>query len=261
MVSLTTQVELRAVQTLPFCYLCGVRFAPGDDIDRDHVPPKSIFAMTDRQPLILRTHRGCNNMHKLTDEKIGQLIALNYGQVPANPLNRRLRFAHLGLVGTTAVTNLNIDAAIWRWIAGFHAALYREPLLIMGKNRSLITPFRHVDWTKGYYSLAPLRQQHSLFVKLVKVNRLRNSVERIVANKAKMTYECLWIQDDERTKWMCVFALKLYDWADMGSSLFWPKRGCAGVYAPESGLLPANATRGSPPSVWVPDANPLDPFA
>jgi hypothetical protein len=128
MASLITQRDFRAVQNLPFCYLCGQSFAPDDRINRDHVSPKSIFAGPDRSPLLLATHQHCNSAQKLTDEKVGQLIALKRGYMPSPPENRRLKFGRPMLVGLTAVTNLDVDEAVWRWIRGFHAALYREPL-------------------------------------------------------------------------------------------------------------------------------------
>ncbi|MFZ0847119.1 MAG: hypothetical protein WAM62_15140, partial [Pseudolabrys sp.] len=75
MISLTTQKDFRAVQTLPFCYLCGNDFVEGDEINRDHVPAQSAIAKRDRDPLVLPTHVRCNGAHQLDDEKIGQLIA------------------------------------------------------------------------------------------------------------------------------------------------------------------------------------------
>jgi len=75
MVSLLTQRDLRAVQKLR-CYVCGKKFAAGDDKNRDHIPAQNVFAPVDRQPLWLPTHKKCNNAHELIDEKIGQLIAL-----------------------------------------------------------------------------------------------------------------------------------------------------------------------------------------
>jgi hypothetical protein len=108
MVSLSTQQQLRAAQDLPFCYLCGVDFKRGDHTNRDHVPPKSVFSLLDRQPLILRTHRNCNQLHSLKDEKIGQLIALKQGRIPFDPRNRRLHFTPTGLIGATALINLSM---------------------------------------------------------------------------------------------------------------------------------------------------------
>ncbi|MFZ0205352.1 MAG: hypothetical protein WAL59_04340, partial [Roseiarcus sp.] len=121
-------------------------------------------------------------------------------------------------------------------------------------------PFNRVGQQNGYYRFSPIRPQHSLFVKLIKINRIRNSLDRIIANNGKLKYECLWVQNDEKTRWMCVFALDVYEWKDMGANRFLLDRGCAGVYTHPSGHLPLNASRGSPPNIWIPDAHPLDPF-
>lgn len=123
MISLITQAERRTIQRLPFCYLCGQFFEIGDSKNRDHVPPDSIFKVDHKDPLILPTHERCNSAHAIIDEKIAQLIALRYGKVPADPQRRRLIVdPKIG-----AITNLDIEEAVWYWIAGFHAALYKQP--------------------------------------------------------------------------------------------------------------------------------------
>src|SRR5260221_7199991 len=127
MVALLQQSDFRSVQNLPFCYLCGQPFVAGDSQNRDHVPPECIFASCDREPLWLPAHTACNKSFSVIDEKIGQLIALRYGKVPRDRKRRKLRFALSPQRALGAVVNLDIDAAVWRWIAGFHAALYREP--------------------------------------------------------------------------------------------------------------------------------------
>ena len=111
MVELVNQKALRSVRNLPFCYLCGRDFHPGEDLNHDHVPPKTIFAVADRQPLMLQTHVLCNSRQSLIDEKIGQLISLQRGEAPDQPENRKLQLRHLG-VGLGAVMNLDIDSAI-----------------------------------------------------------------------------------------------------------------------------------------------------
>src|ERR1700722_18965353 len=93
MVSLLTHSDFRALQKLPFCYLCGRDFLEGDSQNRDHVPPECIFERSDRAPLLLPAHTACNKAFELLDEKIGQLIALRYGKVPQDPRHRRLKFA------------------------------------------------------------------------------------------------------------------------------------------------------------------------
>src|SRR6516225_2755123 len=139
MVSLVRQNDFRSVRKLPFCYLCGLDFVAGDSQNRDHVPPECIFVPSDREPLLLPAHMACNKSYELLDEKIGQLIALRYGKIPEDPQHHRLKFAVSSQGDQGAVVNLDIDAAVWRWIAGFHAALYRESGV--GIKGSLITPF------------------------------------------------------------------------------------------------------------------------
>ena len=89
MVTLTNQKDFRQAQKLPFCYLCGSYFAKNDIKNKDHVPPKSIFNESDREPLILPTHVECNNKFSENDEKVGQLISSQSGKIP-EPKNRKL---------------------------------------------------------------------------------------------------------------------------------------------------------------------------
>ena len=117
---LENQRTVRSARNLPFCYVCGRNFTDDDLTDHDHVPAEAVFANEHRQPLKLRTHRSCNHDNKLVDEKIGQMIALPRGQSP-RPEHRRL-IAMKTKLGT-AILNLDVDGAVWRWIAGFHASL------------------------------------------------------------------------------------------------------------------------------------------
>lgn len=259
MVSLLSQNDFRGVQNLPFCYLCGREFVADDSQNRDHVPPECIFAPLDREPLWLPAHTACNKSYGLLDEKLGQLIALRYGKVPRDPRHRRLKFAVSPQRNLGAVMNLDIDGAVWRWIAGFHAALYRESGV--GIKGSLITPFPRARLVNGRAVLDPLRVQHPLFVETIKSNRRRDNLDRISCNKGKLTYECVWQQADNGGPWMCIFALDIYDWKDLGRTPGLPARGCAGFYITAAQTVPANATRAVKSSIIVPNSDRLDAFA
>jgi hypothetical protein len=259
MVSLLRQSDFKGVRTIPFCYLCGRDFVPGDEQNRDHVPPKCIFHPLDREPLLLPAHKACNSSYHLADEKIGQLIALRYGKVPRDPARRRLSFVMSPHGNMGAVVNLDIDGAVWRSIAGFHAALYREPAI--GITGSLITPFPRARLINGRALLEPLRIQHQLFVQTIKSNRHRNNLDRISCNKGKMVYECVWQQADNNGPWMCIFAMDIYDWKDLGRNEAMPARGCAGFYVTPTVMIPANATRGASSSIIIPTTDRLDAFA
>jgi hypothetical protein len=168
MVSLTAQKDFQTLRKLTFCYLCGKDFDAGDDIDRDHVPAQSAIAKRDREPLLLPTHVHCNRAYHLSDEKVGQLIALRRGEVPRKEV-RRLRFAVSPRGTQGAVINVDLDKAVWRWIAGFHAALYRSsPVGIKG---ALVTPFPRARNLSGRFLIDSLKPQHHLFVQTVKENR------------------------------------------------------------------------------------------
>jgi hypothetical protein len=259
MVSLATQAELRAVQTLPFCYVCGRTFTAGDMLDRDHIPAKAVFDKRDRMPsLWLPTHKSCNADHGVLDQKIGQLIALRRYQVPTRR-DRQLQF-RIFRPDLGAVENLDIRAVVWRWIRGFHAALYREPLPTTRFMSSLQTPFPSGVATAVGFQIDPLPQQHLAFVETIKVQRAKRNLDRIRSNNGKLTYECVWCQADNGGPWLCIFALDLYDWKDLGLTPGQPARGCAGFYKLESDLPPTHGTRAVTTPIIVPNSDRLDPF-
>ncbi len=260
MVSLTVHKDFQGVRRLPFCYLCGRDFIEGDVRDGDHVPPQATFNPRDRNPVLkLETHRECNGAFKVEDKKIAQLIALRRRQSPSSPRDAALTFAaHPGF--GVGVTNLNVDWAVWRWIRGFHAALYRQPLLT--EWHSIVTPFPRADVTDGLPKLRPLRPQHALAVNVIKYNRLAGSLDRIEAYKRQLRYECVWCQTDDGEKWFCMLALDIYDWKDLGShTAEIPARGCTGVYALPDYSVPPGATIGRRPEIEIPNNDTLDAFA
>ena len=80
MQKLTSQKDLRLVQRLNFCYLCGDGFDKDSERTKDHVPPEAMFAEADRNfPLIVSAHGSCNWARSPEDEVIGQLVSLLHG--------------------------------------------------------------------------------------------------------------------------------------------------------------------------------------
>ena len=258
MASLITQKQLRAVRDPAFCYLCGKFFEEGDITNHDHVPPESVFAKADRQPLKLKSHKKCNSSFELLDEKIGQLIGLKHGQTPSNPEHHRLKFIRSPIPSVGAVTNLNIDEAVWRWIRGFHVALYREPFPLLRRG-SLVTPFPRADLKDGTYVFVSLPPQHELFVETIKSNRARNNLDVIRCNNNKLVYEAIWVRADNG-QWFCIFALDVYAWKDLGRTHL-PNTGCAGCYFLPEGARPASSTIEIRSKVLIPNINRLDPFS
>jgi hypothetical protein len=256
MVSLQTQKDFQSVQRLPFCYVCGNAFAPGYKPNRDHIPPKSIFDKQHREPsLCLPTHIDCNNSYTLSDEKMGQLLGLRQGRSP-DP--QRLHVTANEMAGV--VHNLDIDSAVWRWISGFHAALYQtSPVGIIRGPDSLVTPFPRLLDTNHWQR----QRQHQKLVLTLHQNHAKGTVDRITCNKEMVFYECVWCQGslpDGSHPWLCIFGLNVCDWKDLGRTGFLPARGCAGFYALPDRAAPAEATKGTVSSIEIPMTDPMDPF-
>jgi hypothetical protein len=262
MPKLETQKHFREAKALPFCYLCGAHFLDADIVNDDHVPAETCFDREDRNfPLILRTHRDCNADHGPIDEKIGQLIGLKQHRV-VSPQNQRLRFQAIGLGSFkqfgVAVANLPIAGTVWLWIRGFHAALYGT-YLAERTAYTLRTPFPAVKWTAAGLAPQPVLPQHELFVRVLKENRAADRLDRIQCNNGKLTYECVWVQLDSGP-WMCIFAVNLYDWKDLGDVNNFDARGCAGSYCVPEGSRPSLATTATKLQLEIRNLDPLDPF-
>jgi hypothetical protein len=60
---------------------------------------------------------------------------------------------------------------------------------------------------------------------------------------------------------MCIFALDIYDWKDLGRTGVLPARGCAGFYMTPGLSVPANASRAVASPIIIPTGDRLDPFA
>lgn len=262
MVSISTNQDCRAVQKLPFCYLCGEGFEPGDVKTRDHLPPEAAFATADKKKgpvLWLPAHKPCNEAEGPTDQKLGQLIGMRRFEVPASRRDRQLKFTVFPRQALGAISNLDIDQAIWRWVRGFHAALYREHMP-NAPIRALITPFPRAQQQYGRAVVEPMKEpQHRIIVQTIKTNRIKGNLDFVHTHDAKLRYEAVWAQSDEGM-WLCFFGLDIYDWIDLGDAGIQQRRGCAGFYALPKGCCPTNATRAVSSPIIVPNRYPLDPF-
>ncbi len=258
-IQLTNQKKLREVRDLDFCYICGEPFDESSNFDHDHVPPKSIFTKQDRQPLLLKTHKECNQRHSALDEKIGQLISLQFGEKTISSNSLRFNLMPMRRMYSASITGINIEEAVWRWIGGFHAALYRIP---MKKCRgSLVTPFPKANSINGKWNFAPILPQHHIFVDTIKKNRAFKRLDYIVANNGTMTFECIWDKTDNNDKWLCIFGINIYNWKVMGNSNYGPRRGCCGCNQLIDGSKPENASIAIRSPILIPNIDKNDPYA
>ena len=239
---LNTEKELQACQSLPFCYLCGQGFDSGVKSNRDHVPPKALFAKDHHErPLVLPAHPQCNGGRSFEDDIIKQLVAaLERDQIPSSN-KLRLSQATNRQSGEPIVILRTVDLRpiVWRWIRGFHAALYREYL----PNDSSVLHAVHLPFAVGEIRdstvvlLTPREQQYSFARELTRSRQAR-IFDQIVCYSGKCTYECVWTLSDAGQPF-CVFALNIYEW-----HRWWPgqePQGCVGAYVSPTGRPPGAA--------------------
>lgn len=261
MPELTTQKAVRPAASLPFCYLCGKPLRKRADIHPDHVPPKAIFDVSDRNfPLKVASCLDCNNKHSPTDETIGQLIAVCHGKMPKEH-KLAIEFRTYNVEGLDepfmACVHTNIGGQITRWMRAFHTALYHEFLPNKTMN-AVHSPFPNGKLTEDGFTIDKVLQQQFMFVEIIKKNRIAKNLDRIVCNNGKLQYDCVWMRMDDG-KWCCVFALQVYDWVNLADTNF-TRRGCVGFYRPTAGK-PVNATIATDLEFVVPNDDLLNAFA
>ncbi len=257
-IQLLTQRDMRPLQTLLFCYICGRRFEDVDVPNRDHVPPSALFLPTDRDfPLILPTHYACNHGRHMDDQTIGQLIGILHGEAP-DPQHRRIDvYAGVDAEGQPVVAAGGFDLRdiIRRWVRGFHAALYHEPLI--GEQFMTFPPLAEADRHAG--QIDPVHEIIPHFVRAIRQNRQDGSLDRVVCRKGQCVFECVWLRDDG-DGWFCCYALDLYGWSQLGDTERFGVRGCVGAYVRPDHDAPAGSIRGIRPDD-TPLREPLNPFA
>ena len=259
MPSILTQKELRDARRLDFCYLCGDRFEASSKRSSDHVPPKAIFAKEDRDPpLILPTHHKCNQERSGEDELIGQIVALLHGKCPPeDQLKLPLVLMNRGPNRSprAGLRDVPLVRIIYRWVRGFHAALYGQ-YLPADAGGYIYTPFPVYLEKDGVFSSQDDTPERHEFTAVFKQHRKLERLDQVVCYSAKCDYRCVWLEFDNGHPF-CLFGLRLYNWEVLGDPTLPPKRGCLGWYYAEP---PADATRGTRIEVVVANLEPLDPF-
>ncbi len=241
---------------LPFCYICGEHLADNASTSGDHVPPKTVFAPRDRHaPLIIKVHSNCNTTQSPDDGKIGQLLMPLHGR-GAKPNRLRLQPHRItddrGQPLAIGFSNINITRTIYRWVRGLHAALYEE-YLPPSRSIAIHPPFMTGKLTTPTSATVEAEpSQRSLFAQLLNMNRAMCKLDSLRAWNGKLTYECTWTRADNGHP-LCVFALDLYGWHELGAIPGEPRRDCCGAYLASD--FPRTATRASNLEFAAPNPN------
>jgi hypothetical protein len=261
MPQINNQTHLREVRKLSFCYVCGRNLLPEDETNYDHVPPQTCFDKNDRNPpLKLKTHLSCNGGNSLNDEKVGELIAFQRNK-KFNGKQLNVQVLHDAQSGQyfAAFDNLDVECAVRRWVSGFHAALYGQPLR-KEVPFNVSTPLPSGKISSTGIKANPIRKQDFVFVETLKLNRAANNLDIVSTNAGKLRYDCVWAPLDNGDFWLCIFALDIYEWITMGDIQHFESRGCVGAYFVKPQDVPLNATRATNLQAPIANNEPLNPF-
>ena len=263
MPNITTRDEARRVQNLEYCYLCGRPFTEEDTSTKDHVPPTKIFLEEDRDfPLWLPAHSGCNCEQSGDDELMAQLFGFVHGRPPSE---KRLKLDFQGMEDTSTgsqtigLADPGLRGVVFRWVRGFHAALYDEFVPADMPLRAIHMPFpsgRELEDGLHWDSVLP---QHPMIVQHLKKAHMAGTVDTVRVRNETCRYECTWGLSDDGEAWVCLFGLQLYDWSQIGDKSVAEERGCVGIYAPARGK-PGAASEITKLELAVPNLRPLHPF-
>jgi len=161
-----------------------------------------------------------------------------------------------GSLGVGA-TGLALKPIIFRWVTGFHAALYNEAL---GPSGYMVFPPLPEGRVRGTrVEPVPVPEVVPHLVEELKRNRSTGTLDVIQCRNGHCRYECVWSQADDGRR-ICIWGLDLYGWRELGDVHHFEPRGCVGSYRPNSGLIPATATLGTRLDFAVPNGERLDPF-
>jgi hypothetical protein len=190
---------------------------------------------------------------------IAQFVGMVHGR-PIAERGRKPKFA----AGKFPDGTLGVGAAIplrpiiFRWICGFHAALYNEPL--GPAERFVFPPFPESRVGETMVEPVPIPDVVPHFVDELKRNRLTGTIDVVTCRNGKVRYECVWSQADDGRR-ICIWGLNIYDWRNLGDINHFEPRGCVGMYHLKSGSVPRTAAIGTRLHFSVNRKDRLDPFA
>jgi hypothetical protein len=154
--------------------------------------------------------------------------------------------------------NLDLRAIIFRWVRGFHAALYREPIPA-GTNYSVVPPLPEGRVEGDRVQPVPIAEVAPHLVAELKKNRLTKTLDSVISRNGRCRYECVWTQADNGRR-ICVWGLDIYGWQALGEQELFAPRGCVGTYGLPDHAVPKGASLATRLEIQVENRDTLDPF-
>jgi hypothetical protein len=167
----------------------------------------------------------------MTDVKTAQLIGITRGQkfkrnhVALNvaPWPSAEHEQPIGIL-----SNLDLGAEIWRWVRGFHAALYQS-YLPADRLHGICEPVPKGDLTPRGLQVIDRPHIRDAMKQVLLLSLEAEQIDVIRSNSGKLLYSCVWVLPPLDESWGCCFGLKVYDWKNVGDPRF-PRRDCFGWY-------------------------------
>ncbi|OHB81757.1 MAG: hypothetical protein A2Z38_09770 [Planctomycetes bacterium RBG_19FT_COMBO_48_8] len=242
---ITTGQQAREVSKLDFCYMCGNPFTDTNPSTRDHVPPKKIFLLEDRNwPLILPAHEKCNSEYSFSDEQAKGLLTLLHPDTPGYP---PLKTSLIGMIKRddkpvgVLLEGLSLGTIVHKILRACHAALYHEFLPVKTNNQILL-PLPIFDPKTGQVAQESHLPQHKVLCKLLKDNRRISNIDRIQAYNGKFRFEAVWSTADDDETNFAVFGIDIYNWHHLANQVLGRPQGCIGFYRINKNAFPDNAS-------------------
>jgi hypothetical protein len=257
---ISSQMHLRSHGQPSFCYLCGRVLTGPEPIDRDHCPPKGLFAPSDRVnfPVILPTHKACNNQWHGADDLVGILTDALHSRRKSQDesVTKRLEAHWLPFNGkqAAAVTNVPLAPIGLRVVRGMHALLYKSHLPLQTRN-SIHVPLPVADRETG--SPEQLLDQAFVFSGAIRRALLTGSADCITAYNGNFRYACVWDHLEGGTPF-CIFAFDIYAFHHLSPVVANFPKCFVGMYIPT--LVPATASWASKVEFKLTREELLDPW-
>jgi hypothetical protein len=257
---ISSQSQLRRQGQPAFCYLCGRELSTPEPVNRDHCPPKGLFAPADRInfPIILPTHEACNHQWHGVDDLVGILADALHTRKKSQDTNvtKRLEAYALQLngKGAPAVRNVPLPLVAFRIVRGMHALLYKSFLPLQTRHSTHV-PLPAANLETGEVE-QPLEQAF-VFSGAVRRALLTNTAHQVNAYNRKFRYACVW---DHLSNGMpfCIFAFDIYGFHHLSPPVQNFPKCFVGSYVPS--LVPVNASWASKVEFNLSRGELLDPW-